>query len=183
MDVTDILRLGTADEWREWLSSNHRDSSGCWLSRPPECGLSYQDSVYEALCFGWIDSTAKRIGDERVQRFTPRRKGSNWTELNKERARHLIAEGRMMPAGHAVLPDLDEEFVVADDIMEMISADPYVRMMFNGLPELYVRVKIGNAEFRRRRLPEQFVPYVNRFMDDIRNGRKRGNWNDDGRLG
>ncbi|HRF97451.1 MAG TPA: hypothetical protein PLZ51_19725, partial [Aggregatilineales bacterium] len=82
-------------------------------------------AVEEALCFGWIDGIAKRMDSERtVQRFTPRRAKSNWTELNKERARRLIASGLMTEAGFATLPDLSiESFKIAPDILNAIQAD------------------------------------------------------------
>ena len=87
--------------------------------------MSYLDSVYEAICFGWIDGIQKRASDvERAQRFTPRRPRSHWTELNKARARWLIAQGLMTPAGQAILPDLMAPFTVADDIRAAIKATP-----------------------------------------------------------
>ena len=67
--------------------------------------ISYVEAVEEAICFGWIDGFEKGMDSERyATRFTPRRPRSNWTETNKERARRLIAEGRMTEAGLACLP-------------------------------------------------------------------------------
>ena len=66
----------------------------------------YLDAVEEALCFGWIDSTNKVIDGVRMQRFTPRKKNSLWTELNKERVRRLEQLGMMTDAGRAVLPPM-----------------------------------------------------------------------------
>jgi uncharacterized protein YdeI (YjbR/CyaY-like superfamily) len=81
-----------------WLVS-YRKSTG----KP---SLRYVDAVEEALCFGWIDGLEKTIDSERYAlRFSPRRPKSNWTETNKERARRLIAEGRMTEAGFASLPE------------------------------------------------------------------------------
>jgi uncharacterized protein YdeI (YjbR/CyaY-like superfamily) len=63
-------------------------------------GLSYADAVNEALCFGWIDGQTNRVDDDSVTvRFTPRRPGSNWSEVNIARARALIDAGRMHAAG------------------------------------------------------------------------------------
>jgi uncharacterized protein YdeI (YjbR/CyaY-like superfamily) len=62
--------------------------------------------VEEALCFGWIDSTTKTLDAERyAQRFTPRKKGSNWSGPNLERVKRLVAAGQMTPAGAVHLPD------------------------------------------------------------------------------
>jgi uncharacterized protein YdeI (YjbR/CyaY-like superfamily) len=66
--------------------------------------LPYLDIVEEALCFGWIDSTLKRLPDGRLaQRLSPRRKGSNWTELNRARCKELEERGLMTDAGRAAL--------------------------------------------------------------------------------
>jgi uncharacterized protein YdeI (YjbR/CyaY-like superfamily) len=63
------------------------------------------EAVEEALCFGWIDGLEKNMDSERYAlRFSPRRPKSNWTNTNKDRARKMIAEGRMTPAGRAALP-------------------------------------------------------------------------------
>lgn len=87
--------------------------------------VDYLDAVEEALCFGWIDSFAKRITPiERVQRFSPRRPKSNWTELHKARARRLIALGPMTNAGRATLPDLDAPFVLAADWADQALHEP-----------------------------------------------------------
>jgi uncharacterized protein YdeI (YjbR/CyaY-like superfamily) len=67
--------------------------------------VSYGEAVEEALCFGWIDSTTKTIDEARyVQRFTPRKAGSNWSAPNLERVRRLVAAGLMTPAGAVHLP-------------------------------------------------------------------------------
>jgi uncharacterized protein YdeI (YjbR/CyaY-like superfamily) len=62
--------------------------------------IPYEDAVEEALCFGWVDSIVKKVDDEKfVQKFTPRRDWTKWSELNKRRLRKLIREGRMTDAG------------------------------------------------------------------------------------
>ena len=74
-------------------------SIGAWLGTLP-----YIDIVEEALCFGWIDSTLKKLPDGRLaQRLSPRRKGSHWTELNKERCRDLESRGLMTDSGRMAL--------------------------------------------------------------------------------
>jgi uncharacterized protein YdeI (YjbR/CyaY-like superfamily) len=70
--------------------------------------VSYNDAVEEALCFGWIDSTIKRVDDEKyVQKFTPRNKGSQWSDHNKRRVRKMIEENRMTPAGMEAINGVD----------------------------------------------------------------------------
>ena len=111
MEISNELNVGSREQLRAWLSENHDSCDEVWIvccrsGRVHTCGLPYLDVVYEALCFGWIDSTCKRVGDKMLQRLTPRKKGSNWTELNKARFRYLEREGTMTDAGREVFPYL-----------------------------------------------------------------------------
>jgi uncharacterized protein YdeI (YjbR/CyaY-like superfamily) len=100
------LYVTRPEEWRAWLTKHHESASEVWLlfykkhtGRPR---ISYEHAVEEALCFGWIDSIVNRVDDDAfAQKFTPRRKGSNWSALNQRRVRKLIREGRMTDAGLA----------------------------------------------------------------------------------
>ena len=97
------------ETWLFWLRKNHATSSGVWLRIAKKGAIvrsvSYLQAVDAALCFGWIDGFEKGMDAERyATRFTPRRPKSNWTETNKERAKRMIAEGRMTEAGRATLP-------------------------------------------------------------------------------
>ena len=105
-----ILTAKTRSEFRAWLE-HHPDETECWVAlkrgRPEKPDVFYYlDAVEEALCFGWIDSTHKVIGGVRMQRFSPRKKNSPWTELNKERVRRLEKLGLMTDRGRAVLPPM-----------------------------------------------------------------------------
>jgi uncharacterized protein YdeI (YjbR/CyaY-like superfamily) len=103
------LSVPTRAAWRRWLAASHdRTPSGIWLAfkkgEPAKAWLTYDEAVEEALCFGWIDSIIKRVDDETyVRKFTPRRVGSLWSQLNKERVARLIAGGRMTPHGLALV--------------------------------------------------------------------------------
>ena len=78
----------------------------------------YLDSVEEALCFSWIDTIRKNINKMNMQKFMPRAKHSQWSELNKERCRRLEKLGLMTDAGRAVLPNMTEQsFVIDNDIL------------------------------------------------------------------
>lgn len=95
-----------AAEFRAWLVENHSTATELWMGlnkkHVADRGLSWEDAVLEALCFGWIDSVAQRIDeDARRQRWTPRKKGSTWSNINVAHVERLIAEGRMTPAGLA----------------------------------------------------------------------------------
>ena len=90
MEILNLLDFTDRIELRNWLEVNHNQAKSCWVvtsrSKQPtyEC-IPYIEVVEEALCFGWIDSTLKKLPDGRLaQRLSPRRKGSHWTELNKQ---------------------------------------------------------------------------------------------------
>ena len=109
MEITLLLEFTQRQQLRDWLQGNHASAKECWVvmsrAKNPMGVLPYIDVVEEALCFSWIDSTLKRLPDGRLaQRLSPRRKKSHWTELNKERCRRLIQEGKMTDAGLNVIP-------------------------------------------------------------------------------
>ena len=109
MEITLLLEFTQRQQLRDWLQENHASAKECWVvmsrAKNPVGVLPYLDVVEEALCFGWIDSTMKRLPDGRLaQRLSPRRKKSHWTELNKERCRRLIQEGKITDAGLNVIP-------------------------------------------------------------------------------
>ena len=91
-------------EWRQWLSSHHQKENAVWLifykKSAPQYNLSWSDAVDEALCFGWIDSTKRPMDDDRYkQYFTQRKAKSNWSKINKDKVKELIASGLMEQAG------------------------------------------------------------------------------------
>lgn len=111
MEITLLLEFGERRQLREWLQENHASAKECWIvmsraKTPPVGILPYLDVVEEALCFGWIDSTLKKLPDGRLaQRLSPRRKNSHWTELNKERCKRLAEQGLMTDAGLKAMND------------------------------------------------------------------------------
>ncbi len=98
-----LLLCANQQEWEAWLDANHLESRGVRLQiAKKNAGLatvSYAEALESALCYGWIDSRKEAL-DERswVQRFGPRGKDSLWSEINREKAERLIAEGRMKPS-------------------------------------------------------------------------------------
>ena len=106
MEVENLLHLGNRSELRQWLKENHNKEKCCWVVTyrskcPPEWpAIPYIEVVEEALCFGWIDSTLKRLSDGRLaQRLSPRRLKSHWTQLNMDRCVDLEDRGLMTEAG------------------------------------------------------------------------------------
>lgn len=100
----DVRFFETSAELRDWLDANHTTAGELWLGiyrkSSGRTGVDWSQAVDEALCVGWIDGIAKGIDDvSRAQRFTPRRKGSNWSAINVAKVAELTAQGRMRPAG------------------------------------------------------------------------------------
>ena len=105
-DEPEVVFFASAAQFRAWLEEHHDTATELWMERRrkghPEQGLTWEDAVVEALCFGWIDSASRRHGeDARAQRWSPRKASSNWSEINIAHVQRLIAEGRMRPAGLA----------------------------------------------------------------------------------
>ena len=135
----EIFYTSERDIWRKWLAEHFEMESEIWFVFPmKESGdkaLTYNDAVEEALCFGWIDSTLKRLPDGRlVQRLSPRRPKSHWTQLNLDRCMDLEDRGLMTDAGRTAFEKAFEYKVVAPDseINQMIEDENKLRR-----PELY----------------------------------------------
>lgn len=98
------ISAASRKEWRDWLRENHNKVDEAWLiyfkKATGKASISYPDSVEEAICFGWIDGLKKRIDEERyTHRFSPRRPGSRWSEINIHLAEKMIREEKMTAAG------------------------------------------------------------------------------------
>lgn len=94
----------TQDEFRKWLKKNHAKETeiivGYYKIGSNKPSMTWSESVDQALCFGWIDGVRRSIDKESYcNRFTPRRKGSNWSAINIKKVENLIKSGQMMPAG------------------------------------------------------------------------------------
>ena len=103
------LFFSDRDQWRSWLERNHSSEKEVWLlfhkKRTGRPGLSLNEAVEEAICYGWIDSILRRLDDEKhMLRFSPRRKNSKWAVSNLERAQQMIRQGKMTEAGLRLLP-------------------------------------------------------------------------------
>jgi uncharacterized protein YdeI (YjbR/CyaY-like superfamily) len=115
------------EDWRAWLAEHNASADGVWLvswkqatGRP---AIGYEAAVEEALCFGWIDSLARTLDEERsMLLFTPRKPGSGWSRSNKERVARLEASGLIEPAGAAVVEAAraDGSWTALDDIENLV---------------------------------------------------------------
>jgi len=167
----------TREQWRAWLAENHASATELWLvfhkKHTGKIGLTYDEAVEEALCFGWIDGILKRIDEEKhMTRFCPRRKNSIWSERNKERVGRMIVAGRMTEPGLARVREAKENgqwektavredaTVIPDELAEALAQDERAQMNFDKLAVSYRRQFIywvGSAkrdETRRKRVAE-----------------------------
>ncbi|HYI98253.1 MAG TPA: YdeI/OmpD-associated family protein [Thermoleophilaceae bacterium] len=103
-DDLPILPFASREAWESWLEEHHDSSAGVWLKIAKKATgietVTHAEALEEALCFGWIDGQRNSFDDEWfLQRFTPRRPRSRWSQINRDKADELIARGAMRPAG------------------------------------------------------------------------------------
>ena len=121
MEVVNLLHLSSRSELRQWLEENHNEEKCCWVityrgKRPEWPAIPYIEVVEEALCFGWIGSTLKRLPDGQLaQRLSPRRPKSHWTQLNMDRCIDLENRGLMTEAGRQAVEKAFEYEIVSPD--------------------------------------------------------------------
>lgn len=163
MEIGKILDVKNRKRWRSWLKENHTKEKEIWLvyyrKASGKTRIPYNDAVEEALCFGWIDNQVKNIDKERyAQRFSPRRKDSVLSEMNKERIRRLTEQGKMTKAGlEAVKEHLEKKFVIPKFILNALKKDKETWKNFQGFPESYKKIRVGwiantRVSDRQRRL-------------------------------
>lgn len=149
MTGSDVVEPATREQWREWLETHAASAAEVWLviphARSGRPGISHREAIEEALCFGWIDSLARRHDDSSWrQRFSPRRPAAAWSKINRELVEQLTEQGRMTPAGQAAI-DLAkrtgtwsaladaQDGVVPDDLRAALDADPTAAAGFAAL--------------------------------------------------
>ena len=183
-DGKPILTLASEAEWEAWLDAEHATSDGVWLKFAKKGSgvetVVYAEALDVALCYGWIDSQVARL-DERfyLQKFTPRRARSKWSQINREKIEALTKQGRMKPAGleQVELAKADGRWDAAyaspanvevpDDLQAALDASPKAAEFWDGLNKsnrfaiLYQLQDAKKPETRARRL-EKFVGMLER---------------------
>ncbi|MFD4356018.1 YdeI family protein [Nocardia sp. NPDC058518] len=104
----EIITCADSAEWEAWLVANHADASEVWVriakKGAPDPSVTITETLDGALCYGWIDSHRRGLdADHYLQRYSPRRARSPWSQINVAKAEALIAAGRMRPAGYAAI--------------------------------------------------------------------------------
>lgn len=184
MEMNNLYKPQNRTDLREWLKKHAAVAKECWVVIDREqSNLSYLDIVEEAICFGWIDSTKKKLSETEVaQRVSPRTPKSQWTELNKERARRLISLDLMTELGRTTLPDLaPENFVIDPRILAGLASDSEIQQNFAAFPELYQRIKIDNIQ-RYGADAELFDRRLKKLLTSTKANKRYGAWDDGGRL-
>ena len=179
--VTEIFYTPDRSKWRSWLSENFETAKDIWFVFPTkgsgEPALSYNGAVEEALCFGWIDSTAKRLDDtHQIRRFTPRRKGSSYSRANIERLIWLDSQGLIHPKVRpSVAEPIEEEFVFPEDILDSIRGNADAWKYYRGLSLPYRGIRIAYIDAARDR-PEEFRKRLDNFISVTARGRIIGGY-------
>jgi len=153
LEEKEHLYFKNAQEWREWLHDNHDMSQGVYLIfyrvNSTYESMRWEEAVQVAICYGWIDSTVKKLDDERRrQMFTPRKDKSVWSKLNKTYIEKLIADDLMHESGlrkiaiakqngsWVSLDDL-EDLVVPKDLEEAFNTNPTAFNHYNNFSKTY----------------------------------------------
>jgi uncharacterized protein YdeI (YjbR/CyaY-like superfamily) len=139
--------------------------------------MSYNDAVEEALCFGWIDSIVRSLDDTgRIQRFTPRRPGSSFSQPNRERLKWLDERNLIHPSIRKQVEGiLREPFVFPDDILDEIRRDETAWKHYQGFSDSYKRIRIAWIEAARDR-PEEFRKRLDHFISKTRQNKRIGGY-------
>ena len=160
-------------EWRDWLSHHFETDSEVWFTFPTidsgEVGITYNDAVEEALCFGWIDGVAGSLDEKRnLRRFTPRRKGSPYSQLNIERLINLNEQRLIHPKiQEEVNKVISVPFVFPKDIIDEIKKDKVVWRNYQSFSDSYRRIRIAYIESVRKR-PDEFKKRLDNFINKTR---------------
>ncbi len=164
-----IFYPATRQEWRQWLAENAHVAKVVWFVFPKqgsgEKGVAYNDVVEEALCYGWIDSTVKTLDEgHRIQRFSPRKKGSNYSRANIERLIWLESQGLLTPEVQAAVQSIiHEPYVFPAEILKHLQENPTAWANFCQFPPAYQRIRIAYIDGARKR-PEEFNRRLSSFI-------------------
>jgi uncharacterized protein YdeI (YjbR/CyaY-like superfamily) len=172
-----IMHFESREDWRKWLTENFETTGEIWFVFPQKSsgkkGILYNDAVEEALCFDWIDSTIKSLDKEhKIQRFTPRRPKSTYSQANKERLKWLLENKMIHPKFEDKIQNvLSEPFIFPNDIIDKLKEDKIVWKNYQCFPDTYKRIRIAYIESARKR-PEEFEKRLNHFLHKTKENKK-----------
>jgi uncharacterized protein YdeI (YjbR/CyaY-like superfamily) len=173
-------------EWRAWLEEHHTQTEGVWLISYKKASgkprMEYEESVEEALCYGWIDSKGNKLDEERsMVWFSPRKPGTGWSKINKERVERLLEAGQIAPAGLEKVEaakldgswsalDEVEALIIPIDLQEALEANPPANQYFETFPRSVKRAILEWIAHAKK--PETRARHIQKFVEMIENGEK-----------
>ena len=183
-DDLPTLSFASQADWERWLEANHAESPGAWLKIAKKASgietVTHVEALDVALCFGWIDGQRRGLDEQWfLQRYTPRRARSRWSQVNRDKVERLISDGRMRPAGLREIERAKEDgrweaayppasrIEVPPDLRRALDANPAASAFFetlSGSNRYAVLYRIHDAkrpETRARRI-EKFVAMLAR---------------------
>ena len=182
-------RAGTRQDWRNWLQTHHRTVSEIWLlfdkAHTGRRCIDYEDSIEEALCFGWVDSLITRIDDDTFARkFTPRKPDSRWSAINRRRYAKVQEAGLLTDAGRerpptartavapAKMPFPSTPATLPADIKKAFKSMPGAWATFEGLAPSHQRHYVGWISIAKR--PETRQKRIQEAVALLAKGQKLG---------
>jgi uncharacterized protein YdeI (YjbR/CyaY-like superfamily) len=179
-----LLEIRDRQQWRKWLDKNHAASPGVWLvfhkNHTGKKSIAYQDSLHEALCFGWVDSLVKRLDEDRFARkFTPRKPDSKWSDINRKHWAALKKAGLLAPAGLAAAPTENRygsKPAIPDEvpayIVEAFQTNPKASAAFQAMAPSHRRHYFGWIHMAKR--PETREKRIREAIGLLAAGKKLG---------
>ena len=174
-----VIAFDDQQAWADWLHANHAMSPGLWMQlarkASPARSVSYAEAVEEALCYGWIDGQSKSHNQTCwLQKFTPRRRRSIWSKINREKTERLVSDGRMQPAGFAEVDRAKQDgrweaayespraATVPKDLQTALKSSPQANAFFRSLNSrnrfaILFRIQTAKKPATRARRIEQFI--------------------------
>jgi uncharacterized protein YdeI (YjbR/CyaY-like superfamily) len=182
-----IIGFVTQQDWEAWLAEHYADPTGIWLKIAKKAtgtqSISYAEALEGALCYGWIDGQ-KAAFDEQywLQKFTPRRPKSVWSQINRDKANALIEAGRMQPSGlrQVELAQVDGRWdaayagqsgaTVPDDLQEALDKNPLARDFFLTLNSVNRYATIFRVQTAKK--AETRAAKIQKFVEMLAKGEK-----------
>lgn len=164
-----IIYCKNREEWRKWLSDNFETEKEIWFVFPTvssgENGVTYNDAVEEALCFGWIDGVAGTLdAKHQLRRFTPRRKGSEYSRLNIERLIYLDSQNMIHPKlQKEVKKIISVPYKFPKRIINAIKCDEIAWKNYQAFSDSYKRIRVAYIDAAKKR-PAEYKKRLTSFI-------------------
>lgn len=186
-DTIPTMTFATQQDWETWLNEHHLETTGIWLKIAKKdariSSVSYAEALESALCYGWIDGQKASFDQHYwLQKFTPRRPRSIWSQVNCDKATALIADGRMQPAGLFQVESAKRDgrwasayasqrtITIPDDFQRELDANPKAKDFFNTLDRSNRYAILWRIQTAKK--PETRVARITTFIEMLANHEK-----------